>query len=62
MKRSMWNMNNTLKNVNGTDKNDKDPSKRGMITGVGIGVVMVRPAGARFNGCKSRIRPVVGRI
>ena len=40
MKRSMWNMNNTFKNVNGTDKNDKDPSKRGMITGVGIGVVM----------------------
>jgi len=23
---------------------------------------VVRPAGARFNGCKSRIRPVVGRI
>ena len=28
----------------------------------GMAIVMVRPAGARFNGCKSRIRPVVGRI
>ena len=24
--------------------------------------LVVRPAGARSNGCKSRIRPVVGRI
>ena len=40
MKKSMWNINNTFKDVNGTDKNDKDPSKSGMLIGVGVGVVL----------------------
>ena len=40
MKRSMWNVNHTFKDVNGGDKNDKGPSNRGMLIGIGIGVVL----------------------
>lgn len=40
MKRSMWNMNHTFKDVNGGDKNEKEPSNRGMLIGIGIGVVL----------------------